>query len=133
MPRQAGWGAVMKILIAEDSATIRRLVAARLAADGYDVVEAADGEEALDLARSDRPDLLILDKVMPKLDGFEVVRALRADPATEAVPIVMLTGRTSEEDVLGGLGLGVDEYMPKPFSPRELSARVRRTLDRAGR
>ncbi len=123
----------MKILIAEDSATIRRLVAARLAADGYDVVEAADGEEALDLARSNRPDLLILDKVMPKLDGFEVVRALREDPATRKVPIVMLTAQTSEEDVLGGLGLGVEEYMPKPFSPRELSARVRRTLDRAGR
>jgi len=123
----------MKILIAEDSATIRRLVAARLAADGYDVVEAADGEEALDLARSNRPDLLILDKVMPKLDGFEVVRALREDPATRKVPIVMLTAQTSEEDVLGGLGLGVEEYMPKQFSPRELSARVRRTLDRAGR
>ncbi|HYS32441.1 MAG TPA: response regulator [Streptosporangiaceae bacterium] len=123
----------MKILIAEDSATIRRLVAARLAADGYDVVEAADGEEALDLARSNHPDLLILDKVMPKLDGFEVVRALREDPATRQVPIVMLTAQTSEEDVLGGLGLGVEEYMPKPFSPRELSARVRRTLDRAGR
>jgi DNA-binding response OmpR family regulator len=119
------------ILIAEDSATMRRLVAAKLEADGYDVVEAVDGEQALSLARTDRPDLLILDKVMPKLDGFEVVRALRADPATKAVPIVMLTGRTSEEDVLGGLGLGVDEYMPKPFSPRELSARVRRTLDRA--
>src|SRR6266568_2466906 len=124
MPRQAGRGAVMKILIAEDSATIRRLVAARLA---------ADGEEALDLARSNRPDLLILDKVMPKLDGFEVVRALREDPATRKVPIVMLTAQTSAEDVLGGLGLGVEEYMPKPFSPRELSARVRRTLDRAGR
>ena len=123
----------MKILIAEDSATIRRLVATRLTADGYDVVEAADGEEALDLARSNRPDLLILDKVMPKLDGFEVVRALREDPATSALPIVMLTGQTSEADVLGGLGLGVEEYMPKPFSPRELSARVRRTLDRAAR
>src|SRR5712692_4058362 len=133
MPHQAGRGAAMKILIAEDSATIRRLVAARLAADGYDVVEAADGEEALNLARSNQPDLLILDKVMPKLDGFEVVRALREDPATKAVPIVMLTGSTDEDDVLGGLGLGVDEYMPKPFSPRELSARVRRTLDRAAR
>jgi two-component system alkaline phosphatase synthesis response regulator PhoP len=121
----------MKILIAEDSATMRRLVAARLEADGYEVVEATDGEQALDLARSARPDLLILDKVMPKLDGFEVVRALREDPATNAVPIVMLTGRTNEEDVLGGLGLGVDEYMSKPFSPRELSARVRRTLERA--
>jgi len=121
----------MKILIAEDSSTVRRLVAARLAADGYEVLEAADGDEALTLARSDRPDLVILDKVMPKLDGFEVVRALREDPQTRTVPIVMLTERTSEEDVLGGLDLGVDEYIPKPFSPHELSARVRRALVRA--
>ena len=121
----------MKILIAEDSSTVRRLVAARLSADGYEVIEAADGEEALALARRDRPDLLILDKVMPKLDGFEVVRAMREDPGTRSVPIVMLTERTSEDDVLGGLQLGVEEYMPKPFSPHELSARVRRTLERA--
>jgi DNA-binding response OmpR family regulator len=123
----------MKILVAEDSSTVRRLVAARLTADGYDVVEAVDGEQALSLARSEHPDLIVLDKVMPKLDGFEVVRALRGDPATQAVPIVMLTERTSEDDVLGGLDLGVEEYMSKPFSPRELALRVRRVLDRAGR
>jgi DNA-binding response OmpR family regulator len=122
----------MKILIAEDSSTVRRLVAARLAADGYEVVEAADGEEALLAAQREHPDLLVLDKVMPKLDGFEVVRALRDDPKTRAVPIVMLTERTGEEDVLGGLSLGVEEYMPKPFSPHELSARVRRVLARLG-
>jgi two-component system alkaline phosphatase synthesis response regulator PhoP len=121
----------MKILVADDSVTVRRLVAARLVADGYEVVEAEDGEAALRLARSERPALLVLDKVMPKLDGFEVVRALREDPETAALPIVMLTERTSEEDVLDGLGLGVEEYMPKPFSPRELSLRVKRTLDRS--
>ena len=93
-------------------------------------LEAADGEEALALARSGHPDLLVLDKVMPKLDGFEVVRALREDPQTRAIPIVMLTDRTNEDDVLGGLQLGVEEYMPKPFSPHELSARVRRALGR---
>ena len=122
----------MKILIAEDSSTVRRLVAGRLAADGYQVIEAADGEEALKLARSERPDLIVLDKVMPKYDGFEVVRALREDPQTQVIPIVMLTERTSEDDVLSGLSLGVEEYMPKPFSPRELSARVQRVLMRAG-
>ncbi len=100
--------AIMKILIAEDSSTVRRLVAARLRADGYEVTEAADGEEALEHARADHPDLLVLDKVMPKLDGFEVVRALREDPATRGIPIVMLTERTSEEDVLSGLQLGVE-------------------------
>jgi two-component system, OmpR family, alkaline phosphatase synthesis response regulator PhoP len=120
----------MKVLIAEDSSTVRRLVAARLAADGYEVLEAADGAEAVELALRDRPDLLVLDKVMPKLDGFEVVRALREDPRTRTVPIVMLTERTNEEDVLGGLNLGVEEYMPKPFSPHELSARIRRLLAR---
>jgi DNA-binding response OmpR family regulator len=122
----------MKILIADDSPTVRQLVAARLRADGYDVVEAEDGVEALDLARREHPDLYVLDKVMPKLDGFEVVRALREDPRTRPAPIVMLTERGSEEDVLGGLELGVEEYMPKPFSPHELSARVRRALARAG-
>jgi two-component system alkaline phosphatase synthesis response regulator PhoP len=122
----------MKILVAEDSSTVRALVAARLAADGYEVIEAADGEQALALARSERPDLIVLDKVMPKLDGFEVVRLLRENEETRALPIVMLTEQTGEEDVLGGLDLGVDEYMPKPFSPHELSRRVRRALERRG-
>jgi DNA-binding response OmpR family regulator len=123
----------VKVLIAEDSATVRRLVAARLIADGYEVLEASDGEEALKLALEEAPDLLVLDKVMPKLDGFEVIRALREDPRTSDLPIVMLTERTNEEDVLGGLDLGVEDYMPKPFSPHELSARVRRALRRSGR
>jgi len=122
----------LKILIAEDSSTVRRLVASRLAADGYQVIEAADGEEALTLARSEQPDLLVLDKTMPKYDGFEVIRALRDDPLTKTLPIVMLTERTGDDDVLSGLSLGVEEYMPKPFSPHELSARVRRVLAHTG-
>jgi DNA-binding response OmpR family regulator len=121
----------MKILVAEDSATVRRLVSARLVADGYDVVEAADGERALDLAVSERPAALVLDKVMPKLDGFEVVRRLREREDTRTLPIVMLTERSGEEDVMGGLSLGVDDYMPKPFSPRELSMRLARILERS--
>jgi DNA-binding response OmpR family regulator len=123
----------VKILVADDSSTVRRVVSARLSADGHDVIEAGDGEEALALVRSESPALLVLDKVMPKLDGFEVLRALRADPATQGLPIVMLTDRAGEDDVLDGLGLGVDEYMPKPFSPRELSMRVDRALARGGR
>jgi DNA-binding response OmpR family regulator len=125
--------AIVRVLVAEDSSTIRRLVTARLKADGYEVIEAADGEEALRLAREGVPDLLVLDKVMPKLDGFEVIRALRDDQRTSGIPIVMLTERTSEEDVLGGLSLGVEDYMPKPFSPHELSARVKRALLRSTR
>lgn len=122
----------MKILIAEDSSTVRRLVAGRLTADGHQVIEAADGEEAVALARQELPDLLVLDKVMPKFDGFEVVRELREDQRTRVIPIVMLTERADEADVLDGLDLGVEEYMPKPFSPRELSARVQRVLARSG-
>ena len=122
--------AVMKILIAEDSSTVRRLIAARLAVDGYEVIEAEDGHTALELVFSERPDLVVLDKVMPTLDGFEVVRAIREREETRNLPIVMLSDRVSEDDVLDGLDLGVDEYMPKPFSPHELSRRVRRALER---
>jgi DNA-binding response OmpR family regulator len=121
----------MKILVAEDSATVRRLVCARLVADGYEVIEAEDGEQALQLTVSERPAALVLDKVMPKIDGFEVVRQLREREDTRAVPIVMLTERAGEDDVVGGLSLGVDEYMPKPFSPKELSVRLARLLERS--
>lgn len=121
----------MKVLVAEDSPTVRRLVCARLESDGYDVLEAEDGERALQMARSEAPAAVVLDKVMPKLDGFEVIRRLRAEEATRKLPIVMLTERAGEEDVLSGLDLGVDDYMPKPFSPRELSARLGRLLGRA--
>jgi len=122
----------MKILIADDSPTIRMLVTARLEADGYQVIQAEDGAQAVALARAEQPDAYVLDKVMPKLDGFEVVQRLRAAPETAGSPIVMLTDRAGESDVLGGLELGVDEYMPKPFSPQELSARLHRVLARAG-
>lgn len=122
----------MKILVAEDSSTVRRLVATRLCADGFEVVEAEDGDQAVQLARSERPALIVLDKVMPKLDGFEVIRLLRASEETRSIPIVMLTEQAGEEDVLDGLDLGVEEYMPKPFSPRELSLRVKRVLARGG-
>lgn len=118
----------MKALVADDSPTVRRLVAARLAADGHEVIEAEDGEQALALALSESPAVVVLDKVMPKLDGFEVVRRLRERDDTRRMPIVMLTDRGGEEDVLAGLDLGVNEYMPKPFSPRELSVRVKRVL-----
>jgi DNA-binding response OmpR family regulator len=118
----------VRVLVADDSPTVRRLVAARLAADGHEVIEAEDGEQALSMAQSENPSVLILDKVMPKLDGFEVVRRLREQENAPRVPIVMLTDRAGEEDVVAGLDLGVNEYMPKPFSPRELSVRVKRVL-----
>jgi CheY-like chemotaxis protein len=123
----------MLILVADDSPAVRRMVTARLIADGHEITEAEDGKQALELALEQPPDAMVLDKVMPKLDGFEVVRRLREHEATRDLPIVMLTGSSREDDVLGGLELGVDEYMPKPFSPRELSVRVARLLNRAGR
>jgi two-component system response regulator ResD len=119
----------LRALVADDSPTVRRLVAARLAADGHEVIEAEDGQQALALALSESPAVIVLDKVMPKLDGFEVVRRLREREDTRSVPIVMLTDRGGEDDVLAGLDLGVSEYMPKPFSPRELSVRVKRVLE----
>jgi cation transport ATPase len=106
----------------------RAVVAEALAADGYEVLEAEDGQQALELALAERPSLVVLDKVMPKLDGFEVVRVLRERDETRAIRIVMLTEQTGEDSVLDGLDLGVDEYIPKPFSPRELSVRVKRAL-----
>ena len=121
----------MKILVADDSSTVRLMIAARLRTDGYEVLEASNGAEALDLALSADLDLLVLDKVMPGLDGFDVVRAVRADPRLRTTPIVMLTEHTSQTEVLGGLGLGVQDYIPKPFNPDELSVRVRRALQRA--
>jgi DNA-binding response OmpR family regulator len=123
----------MLILVADDSPAVRRMVTARLIADGHEVTEAEDGMQALELALERPPDAMVCDKVMPKLDGFEVVRRLREHESTRDLPIVMLTGSSREDDVLGGLELGVDEYMPKPFSPRELSVRVARLLNRAGR
>jgi DNA-binding response OmpR family regulator len=121
----------VKVLVVDDSATVRQLVRARLLADGFDVVEADDGEDALALVRAEHPALVVLDKVMPKLDGFEVIRLLRGSQDTRAIPIVMLTERTSESDVLDGLELGAEEYIAKPFSPRELSLRVQRALARS--
>lgn len=115
----------MKILVTDDSATIRRLLAARLTADGHEVVEAGDGQEAVDLALADHPDVMVLDRQMPKMDGMEVTERIRQNPETAGTAILMLTAMSSEDALLEGLERGVDEYMVKPFSPRELSARVR--------
>jgi DNA-binding response OmpR family regulator len=117
-----------KILVVDDEKPIIDLLTYNLQRAGYQVVVAWDGESALSLARRDRPDLIILDLMLPKLDGIEVCRALRRD--REALPIIMLTARDEEIDRVLGLELGADDYVVKPFSVRELMARVKAVLRR---
>jgi DNA-binding response OmpR family regulator len=116
------------ILVVEDEASITRLVRLYLERAGFRVAEAADGRAALALHDRERPALVVLDLMLPKLDGWEVCRRIRA---TSRTPILMLTARQSEEDRVAGLDLGADDYVTKPFSPRELVSRVRAILRRA--
>jgi len=121
--------AVPKVLIVDDEPNIREVVGLYLRRDGHEVVSAADGEEALDLFRSSRPDLVVLDLMLPKMNGLEVCRRMQAE---RRVPLIMLTARGAEEERIVGLGIGADDYVVKPFSPRELAARVAAVLRRAG-
>ena len=123
----------MHILVAEDDRDIANLVAHYLEKSGWKAHIAAAGDEALAYARTHSVDLIILDVMMPGLSGLEVCRALRADKATAAVPIIMLTARAEEADRVIGLELGADDYVPKPFSPNELVARVRALIRRSRR
>lgn len=117
-----------KVLVVDDEPALVELVTYNLRKAGYETVTAADGEEALEAAERERPDLVILDLMLPKMDGFEACKALRQ---ASAVPIIMLTARTDEVDRVVGLELGADDYVLKPFSPRELVARVKAILRRA--
>ena len=116
-----------KVLIVDDDVKTVDLVKLYLHRDGYRVLTAYDGDEALRLARKDRPDLIVLDLMLPGIDGLAVCRAVRVE---SDVPIIMLTAKTTEQDKLTGLELGADDYVTKPFSPRELAARVRAVLRR---
>jgi DNA-binding response OmpR family regulator len=118
------------ILVADDDEDILALVAYRMEKAGYDVVTARDGEEAVDAARARIPALAILDVMMPRADGYEVTRRLRAHESTSRIPIVLLTARVQEQDVQRGLDAGADDYIRKPFSPQELRARVQAILGR---
>ncbi len=116
------------ILLIEDEATVRETLALNLRAEGYDVLTAADGMTGLDLARDETPDLIIMDLMLPKLDGLSVCRIVRKD---SDVPIIMLTARGTEMDRITGLETGADDYVVKPFSLGELMARVRANLRRS--
>jgi len=116
-----------RVLVVDDDVKTVELVKMYLRRDGYDVLTAFEGIEALRLAREARPDLLVLDLMLPGIDGLTICRTLRAE---SDVPIIMLTAMTTEEDRLKGLDLGADDYVTKPFSPKELAARVRAVLRR---
>jgi DNA-binding response OmpR family regulator len=119
-----------KILVVDDEPEAVELVEFNLKQAGYAVVTAADGAEALNKARSTQPNLIVLDLMLPEVDGLEVCKMLRRDPATSGTPIVMLTAKAAEIDRVLGLELGADDYVTKPFSPRELVLRVKRLLQR---
>jgi DNA-binding response OmpR family regulator len=118
-----------RVLVVDDDTTVREVVVSYLRAAGHDVVEAADGEEALASQSDRRADLVVLDLMLPGISGLDVCRRLRA---TGDVPIIMLTARSEEPDRVNGLESGADDYVSKPFSPRELTLRVDRVLRRAG-
>ena len=125
-----------RILAADDDRIVRRIVVAKLTGLGYDVTEVEDGQEALDaLEDGDVPDLLITDSLMPRVGGLELVRKVRGsrNASVASLPIIMLTSRQGERDIIEGLENGLDDYVTKPFSPDELAARVRTALWRARR
>jgi len=118
------------VLVADDDDDIRELVAYRLERSGYDVVVARDGQEALELAAARHPALCVVDLMMPRLNGYELTQQLRAGEETADIPVILLTARNQEADVQRGFEAGADDYLRKPFSPDELSTRVRVLLGR---
>jgi two-component system phosphate regulon response regulator PhoB len=119
-----------KILVVDDEPDAVELIRFNLRSAGYEVFTAVDGQEALKKARVALPDLIVLDIMLPEVDGMEVCKILRRDPATASIPIIMLTAKAAEIDRVLGLELGADDYITKPFSPRELVLRVKNTLRR---
>ncbi|HUG09580.1 MAG TPA: response regulator [Opitutaceae bacterium] len=120
-----------RILVVDDEADTFEVLAFKLREAGFDPVQAADGKAALAKARSERPALIVLDLMLPEIDGLDVCRLLRRDPATASIPIIMLTAKAAETDRIVGLEIGADDYVTKPFSPRELVLRVKKLLSRA--
>ncbi|MEN9933926.1 MAG: hypothetical protein RLZZ387_505 [Chloroflexota bacterium] len=119
-----------RVLVVDDDRQIVRLVQAYLEQAGFVVLTASDGATALRTIRAERPDLLVLDLMLPDTDGWEITRVVRADPHTAALPILMLTARVEDTDRIVGLELGADDYVTKPFNPREVVARIRAILRR---
>ena len=119
-----------KIIVVEDDEDILELISYNLGREGYQVTKVLSGEKALQLVHTRQPDLIVLDLMLPGIDGLQVCKRLKADPRTQRIPVVMVTARGEETDVVTGLELGADDYIPKPFRPKELVARVRAVLRR---
>lgn len=119
-----------KILIVEDEKDIVKMLEYNLKKEGFKVIAAVDGEDALELAGRQQPDLILLDLMLPGMDGLEVCKVLKKESKTSSIPIIMLTAKSQESDKVAGLELGADDYITKPFSPRELVARIKAVLRR---
>jgi CheY-like chemotaxis protein len=119
-------GAMTRVLIVDDDDVIRQLISVNLALEGFEVATAVDGRDCLDRVGAVAPDAVILDVMMPRMDGYATAERLRADPATRDLRLVLLSARTQERDIARGEALGVDAYLAKPFDPDELVATVRR-------
>ena len=119
-----------KIVVIEDEVDILEVINYNLSKEGFDVCSALDGEEGFGLIKKEVPDLVLLDLMLPGLDGIEICRKLKTDYSTRSIPIIMVTAKGEESDIVLGLGMGADDYMVKPFRPRELMARIRSVLRR---
>ncbi|MGD9031326.1 MAG: response regulator [Desulfobacteraceae bacterium] len=119
-----------RILVVDDEEDILELVRFNLAREGYSIICTTSGEETLKIVQKDHPDLIVLDLMLPGIDGLDVAKSLKNDPKTRDIPIIMLTAKGEEADIVTGLELGADDYITKPFSPRILVARVRAVLRR---
>jgi two-component system, OmpR family, alkaline phosphatase synthesis response regulator PhoP len=117
------------VLVVDDQPHIVRLIQVNLEKEGFHVTTAADGQEGIRKAREGRPDLVILDVIMPRKDGFEVLQEMKEDPELAEVPVIMLTVKTQNIDIVRGLREGAELYLPKPFHPKELVSLVKRTLE----
>jgi DNA-binding response OmpR family regulator len=121
-----------RVLVADDDPVTRELIIYKLEAEGYETVVAEDGTSALALAQEQAPDIVVLDVHMPGMSGFDVCRMMRTNPSVARIPVIMLTASVQEADIATGFDSGADDYVPKPFSPRELVSRIQAVLARAG-
>lgn len=120
-----------QILVVEDEKDILELIAFNLECSGYRILKASDGESAISIVKKELPDLILLDLMMPGIDGFDVCRTLKQDNTTKSIPIIMLTARGEDTDIVSGLELGAEDYITKPFSPKIMVARIRAVLRRS--